>query len=94
MDKNNSQNKTQKKKAAALKYDSKTDNAPRIVASGEGTIAENILAAAREHDIPIEENQDIIDILVKLNIGEEIPEELYQAVAEILSFIYQIEDQK
>jgi len=79
-------------KAAAISYDINKDEAPKIIASGQGTIAEKIIEAAREHDIAIEENQDIIDVLVQLNIGEEIPAELYQAVAEILSFIYHLEE--
>jgi len=81
-----------KLKAAAISYDIDKDEAPKIIASGQGTIAEKIIEAAQEHDIAIEENQDIIDILVQLNIGEEIPAELYQAVAEILSFIYRLEE--
>lgn len=91
MAENNEKNKA-KMKAAALKYDLDKDEAPRIIASGQGVIAEKIIEAARDHDIPVEENQDIIDILVQLNVGEEIPPELYQAVAEILSFIYRLED--
>ncbi|MFW6035625.1 MAG: EscU/YscU/HrcU family type III secretion system export apparatus switch protein [Halothermotrichaceae bacterium] len=82
----------EKQKAAALKYDINKDNAPRIIASGKGDLAKKVLEAAQKNDIPIKENQDIVDILVKLNIGEEIPPELYQAIAEILSFIYRLED--
>ncbi len=91
MKKKEEKNKT-KQKAAAISYDIDKDEAPKIIASGQGTIAEKIIEAAQEHDIAIEENQDIIDILVQLNIGEEIPAELYQAVAEILSFIYRLEE--
>ena len=90
--KKEAQNSKTKLKAAAISYDINEDEAPKIIASGQGTIAEKIIEAAREHDITIEENQDIIDILVQLNIGEEIPAELYQAVAEILSFIYRLEE--
>ena len=85
-------NTKHKMKAAALRYDINKDEAPKIIASGQGSIAEKIIEAAREHNIPIEENQDIIDILVKLNIGEEIPAELYKVVAEILGFIYRLEE--
>lgn len=85
-------NTENKIKAAALRYDINKDEAPKIIASGQGSIAEKIIEAAREQKIPIEENQDIIDILVKLNIGEEIPQELYQVVAEILGFIYRLEE--
>ncbi|MFP4662260.1 MAG: EscU/YscU/HrcU family type III secretion system export apparatus switch protein [Halanaerobiales bacterium] len=88
----NRQKKEAKMKAAALSYDIHKDMAPIIVASGQGNFAERIIEEARKQDIPIEENQDIIDILVQLNIGEEIPAELYQAVAEILSFIYRLEE--
>ncbi|MFW5985009.1 MAG: EscU/YscU/HrcU family type III secretion system export apparatus switch protein [Halanaerobiaceae bacterium] len=80
------------KKAAALKYDHNNDRAPKIVAKGEGQLAEKIIKKAAEEDIPLRENKDIIDVLLKLNIGEEIPRELYQVIAEILSFIYQLEE--
>lgn len=79
------------KKAAALKYDIDKDEAPTVIASGKGEIAQKIIETAEKYNIPIKENQDIIDVLVRLNIGEEIPPELYQAVAEILSFIYRLE---
>lgn len=82
------------KKAVALKYDIKKDNAPRIVANEKGELAKKIIEFAREHDIPIRENQDIVDILVQLNIGEEIPSELYEVIAEMLSFIYLLEKKK
>mgnify|MGYP006306972513 FL=1 len=80
-----------RKKAAALKYDINKDNAPKLIAKGEGEVAEKLLETAEKFDIPIEENEDIIDLLIKLNIGEEIPEELYQVIAEILSFIYRLD---
>jgi flagellar biosynthesis protein len=79
------------KKAAALKYDIEKDEAPTVIASGKGEIARKIIETAEKYNIPIKENQDIIDVLIRLNIGEKIPPELYQAVAEILSFIYRLE---
>ncbi|ACL70740.1 FlhB-like flagellar biosynthesis protein [Halothermothrix orenii] len=82
------------KKAVALRYNTSKDNAPRIVASGKGTIAEKIMETARKHDIPIEKDQDIVDALIRLNIGTEIPQELYKVIAEILSFIYKLEGLK
>ena len=82
------------KKAVALKYDIEEDNAPRIVANEKGEFVQKIIKFAREHDIPIRENEDIVDILVQLNIGDEIPPELYEVIAEILSFIYQLENNK
>jgi len=83
-----------RKKAVALKYDIEEDNAPRIVANEKGEFAQKIIEFAQEHDIPIRENQDIVDILVQLNIGDEIPAELYDVIAEILSFIYHLENKK
>ena len=79
------------KKAAALKYNMEKDNAPKIIASGKGEIAKKILKKAEEEDIHIKENQDLAEILVKMEIGEEIPPELYEVIAEILSFIYNLE---
>lgn len=83
--------KEMKKKAAALRYNMKSDDAPVVLASGQGRLAEKILNIAKENNIPIKNDQNIIDLLIKLNIGEEIPTELYKAVAEILSFIYRLE---
>ncbi len=91
--KSKSESKDKFKKVAALKYDMDKDDAPKIVAKGKGKLAEKLLEIAAEHDIPIRENQDIIEILLHLNIGEEIPPELYQVIAEILSFIYQLENE-
>lgn len=88
----NSQDSKQIKKAVALRYDPERDNAPKILASGQGELARRILETAKEHDIPIRENQDLVEVLVRLNIGDEIPPELYQVLAEILSFIYKLED--
>ena len=84
-------NNEKDKKAAALKYNMKKDNAPKIIANGKGDIAKKILEKAKEEDIHIEENQDLAEILVKMEIGEEIPPELYEVIAEVLSFIYNLE---
>ncbi len=76
------------KKAAALKYDSSADNAPKILASGKGFIAEKILEIAKEENIAVYKDPVLVEALVKLEIGQEIPAELYRAVAEVLAFIY------
>ncbi|MCS7234176.1 MAG: FlhB-like flagellar biosynthesis protein [Synergistetes bacterium] len=78
------------KKAAALKYDEEKDKAPKVVASGRGKIAEKIIEIAKEYDIPIYEDPDLVELLLKVDIGEEIPPELYKAVAEVLAFIYRL----
>ena len=77
-----------RKKAVALKYERGKDNAPKVVAKGQGKIAEKIIKKAKEHGIHIEENPELVEVLSKLNLYEEIPSELYKAVAEILVFIY------
>ena len=78
------------KKAAALKYAHGGDRAPRVVAKGKGLLAEKILEAARQHGIPIKEDKTLVDILSSLDLYQEIPPELYKAVAELLAFIYAI----
>ncbi len=81
-----------KKKAAALEYNIEKDNAPKIIASGKGEIAKKILEKAKEENIKIEKDQDLAEILVQMEIGEEIPPELYEVIAEILAFIYELEE--
>ena len=78
--------------AAALRYDLEGDNAPVIIAKGEGEIAQKIINTAQEHDIPLKEDKDLVRVLLQLELDTEIPEELYQAVAEILSFIFELDE--
>ena len=78
----------EKKEAVALKYSYKDDNAPKVVAKGKGVTAENIIKIAKENNISIKEDPELLQILSKLDIYEEIPPKLYKAVAQILSFIY------
>lgn len=81
------------KKAVALHYDREKQEAPRIVAKGSGTIADKILEVARVHQVPIEENRELVEMLSFFETGQEIPEEAYRAVAEILAFIFIIRDE-
>ncbi|MCA1040758.1 EscU/YscU/HrcU family type III secretion system export apparatus switch protein [Bacillus infantis] len=76
-----------RKEAVALSY-KEGHEAPKITAKGKGLTAENILEKAKEHNIPIQEDPSLVELLGKLNIDENIPEELYQAVAEIFAFVY------
>lgn len=80
-------------KAAALKYDQNRNQAPTVVASGKGMIAENIIKNARENNVPIQEDTSLVELLAELNINETIPEELYQAVAEVFAFVYRADKQ-
>ena len=83
-----------KKKAVALGYNRSQDNAPKVLASGAGEIANKIISLAKEHDIPIKEDPDLIEILSKVEVDQEIPLNLYKAVAEIFSFLYKITNKK
>lgn len=79
-----------KKRAVALRYSMEQEAAPRIIAKGKGLLAERILELAKEHGLHIHEDPDLVSILSKLDVDMEIPGELYHAVAEILVFVYQL----
>ena len=74
--------------AVALHYDKK--GAPRVIAKGKGTIGAKIIELAKAHDIPIEENEVLAGALSHVEIGDEIPQELYKAVAEVLIFVLRL----
>jgi len=76
-------------KAVALKYDGK--GAPKVTASGEGALAEEIIRIAREAGVPLYENPELVSVLSQLDLGDEIPETLYRVVAEIIAFAYYIQ---
>lgn len=75
-------------KAVALRYDPRREDAPRVVAGGQGHIAEQILRIAFDQGIPVRQDADLVEILSKLDIDALIPLEAFTAVAEILGFIY------
>ena len=77
-----------KKEAVALKYRAKKDSAPKVVAKGKGVVAKNIIELAKENNIPIKEEPELLEVLSKIDINQEIPPKLYKAVAKILSLIY------
>ncbi|WP_169784149.1 FlhB-like flagellar biosynthesis protein [Campylobacter curvus] len=83
-----------KKKAVALGYNREKNSAPKVLATGSGEIANKIISLAREHEIPIKEDPDLIEILSKVEIDQEIPPNLYKAVAEIFSFLYKVTNKK
>jgi len=80
--------KTQKQKAVALGYDMEKEQAPKVLAKGEGEIARQIIKVAQEHGITIKEDANLVEILSALELDEFIPLEAYAAVAELLRFIY------
>lgn len=83
---------TEKEKVAiALEYDPQVSSAPRVTAAGTGVIAEKIISTAQESGVPIQNNPELAGLLSKLDIGQNIPEDLYKIVAEILIFIYGVD---
>ncbi len=84
-----------KTKAVALSYQpEKGDKAPRVVAKGQGEVAKKIIEMARKHGVPIEEDPDLVAFLIRLDISQEIPPELYVAVARILAFVYALKGKR
>lgn len=83
-----------RKEAVALGYKPGITDAPNILAKGKGKIAENILMKAKEHNVPIQEDRSLVELLGQLDINQSIPDELYQAVAEVFAFIYRIDQEK
>lgn len=81
-------------KAVALKYDKSKNPAPHVVAKGKGALAERILMLAKESDIPIHADADLVEVLEKLEIEQEIPLDLYTVVAEIFAYLYNANDSK
>jgi len=80
------------KRAAALDYRWGEDRAPRVVASGSGATAEKIIELARQAGVPVTEDPALAECLCRLPLDEEIPPELYLAVAEVLSFIFRMDE--
>jgi flagellar biosynthesis protein len=78
------------KKAVALLYDRHIANAPQVKASGQGKIAEKIIEIAQQSGIPLYEDPDLVEVLSKIPIEEEIPPDLYKTVAEVLAFVYRV----
>ncbi|WP_446898338.1 EscU/YscU/HrcU family type III secretion system export apparatus switch protein [Clostridium sp. LBM24168] len=80
-----------RKKAAALKYDIDYE-APIVSAAGIGQIADNILKKAKESNVPVVYDKELTDLLVNINIGDNIPFELYDAVAKVIAYVVDIDN--
>ena len=76
--------------AVALKYDAALESAPRVVAKGHGLVAENIIALARAQGIPMREDADLVHLLTQIDLDQAIPPTLYKVVAELLAFVYRL----
>ena len=81
-------NDTTPRQAIALNYDG--HQAPTLTAKGDEDLAEAILALAREHEVPIYENAELVRLLARLELGDQIPEALYLTIAEIIAFAWQL----
>lgn len=81
-----------RKKAAALKYDIAGSKAPQVTAKGQGKIAEKIVETAKKYGVAVKEDPNLAEVLAALDLYEEIPENLYKAVASILAELYKIND--
>ena len=77
-------------RVVALRYDEGEGRAPRVVASGAGEVARHILEVARAKGVPVREDADLVALLAACDLGEEIPLELYEAVAELLTWLYRL----
>lgn len=86
-------NNGKEKKAIALKY-SKDDSVPIVVAKGKGYVAENIIKKGKEEKIEVYEDKRLSNELMKIEIGQEIPSELYEAVAQIIAYVYYLDKKK
>ena len=84
------QNEGKRKRAVGLRYRHGEDEKPFVVTRGEGVIAEEILKYAREHKVPIKEDSGLVESLIKLDYMQEIPPELFELVAEVMVFAYQV----
>ncbi|HJW02098.1 MAG TPA: EscU/YscU/HrcU family type III secretion system export apparatus switch protein [Azospira sp.] len=76
--------------AVALAY-LETDAAPRVVAKGKGIIAQEIIARAREHGVYVHESPELVSLLMQVDVDQRIPPQLYVAIAELLAWLYRLE---
>ncbi|WP_026689917.1 EscU/YscU/HrcU family type III secretion system export apparatus switch protein [Alteribacter aurantiacus] len=80
------------KRAVALEYDQ--SHSPKVKAKGKGYLAEKIIQKAKENALPIQEDPSLVQLLSELEINEEIPEDLYEAVAEVFAFVYRLDKEQ
>jgi flagellar biosynthesis protein len=83
----NNKKKQAPTRAAVIRYDKENGKAPIIVAQGQGDVAEKIIAKARQHDIPLQEDTMLLENLLELDLGSNVPPQLYQVVAEVLLLV-------
>lgn len=79
---------SERPRAVALRYNQESEAAPRVLAKGQGPVAERIIALAHEHGIPLHEDRDLVHLLGALDLSVEVPPALYHALAEVLAHLY------
>ena len=79
-------------KAVALKYKAYEDNAPKILAKGKGEIAKKIIEKAKKYDVPMFQNEEIANMLLDVEVGEEVPAKMYNTVVEVFIWLYKLEE--
>lgn len=83
-----------RKQAVALRYNPKQEDAPKVTAKGKGYVADEMIARAKEHSIPLQEDPSLVELLSQLELNQAIPDELYEVVAEVFAYIYQIDQHR
>lgn len=91
MEKSNGLQKKEQRHAAALKYDPSADEAPILAAVGKGAAAENIVETAKAHGVPVVEDASTAELLTRFSAGDAIPPALYEAVAQVLLFVAEMD---
>lgn len=81
------------KKAIGLKYNSTEDDSPTLIAKGFGELADDIIKLAKESGVMIHEDAHLSDLLARMDLGQEIPEQLYHVIAELIAFSYLLQGQ-
>jgi len=79
-------------KAVALKYKIYEDLAPKVIAKGKGEIAKKIIEKAKKFDIPLFQNETLVDMLLNVEVNEEVPPKMYEAVVEVFIWLYKLEE--
>jgi len=79
-----------KEKAVALEYDNAKNSAPKVIAKGEGKSAQKIIQIAKENGVTLKKDEDLVELLSKVELDKEVPPEMYKAVAELFAFLYKV----
>jgi flagellar biosynthesis protein len=93
MESNRAPSRHVRKSAVALEYQPSRETPPCVTAQGRGVLAERIIREARKAGVPVREDRDLVELLMQLDLNDCIPPSLYQAVAEILFFVYRLNEQ-